>query len=200
MNARQMLAATLVGIGLGALAGSACGPGYRDDYDVRIDEAFSYDERAQIIASLREWETKTSATDLVGVHFASIGVVDTARAWRANDGELVFVAAAGGECPHNRRLEKARAIALSYTSAWTHFACFDLGWFHAKKAKTGVDYLPRVVLHETGHALGLGHYVDPPPSVMRPIAEDQPEHLQCIDVAAYCIASEHCSLTEKDCQ
>lgn len=175
----------------------SCSAGYSRSYAVHIDKSFSPEERGEIMGSLNEWSART------GAHLGPVDIIDRPHAWAPhpfNEDLFLVVAANDRSCPDNQPLKSF--VAMHYHFDATHIECFDMVWFRAHSA-----LLPRTVLHETGHALGLRfpgkdptHEMDPKvPSVMHPVVGDDAEHVTCTDVASFCNEYGTCDLTREDC-
>jgi len=135
---------------------AACAAGPFDDYEVQIDARFDTAQREQIVSALTEWDGATGGR----VHFYT-RPVNGAPEYLLVDG--IYIARYDGTCPAGKDLRDYDEPKIGfYTKGLTYHA---LGG-HVECLDTDTDHFRRLVLHETGHVLGLKH-TEGVPSVMR---------------------------------
>ncbi len=114
------------------------------EYDVKLDSSFTAGEVTNIKDALHEWETRTGER----VHF-TVSSTDKIPSLPWNGVYIHRVV--GSTCPAGRDLRPH--AGLTYLALGGHVECIDAN-------TAGGVYFYQIVLHETGHVLGLHHTTD----------------------------------------
>lgn len=165
------------------VAGSAlvdCGGPFHA-YDVQIDASFSPEAIEAITSALDEWHDRTGVSFTTTITSSPPGHMD------ANG---IYIARSTPEAKCFDGLDMAALHVAGYTfrDLGAHVECVQFKYDDNPDERAA--YLRTIVLHETGHVLGLVH--SPPPSVMTPNIGDAEKHLTSQDIAQWCDESGWC--------